>query len=303
MKKYNVQLASLVLFFAIFAPGVAVGMKELPGEDIFTPKFMGYGEDFPSLPPDVRRIIANKTLELMLDDAQDDPEVLMELGSGQQSLSEKVARYITSIFRQTHKTPVIDFIILLIENGADPNTKNSAGNTVLRLLIMNFVSTLERIPKIDFSIGGDALEEWGNETRPHNHLGGFQFYLNALKVKIELLAKLKINLNEKINGETAAHIVIRSACELGYIVSSMEYGGKESLFNTGGLITRVRGFDKMWAFIFELKKLGMDFTTIKDNNERTACEFGRAFEEENRIGDYNREQLRKFCSAESSWRW
>ena len=47
MKKYNVQLASLVLFFAIFAPGVAVGMKELPGEDIFTGIYGRRGRRFP----------------------------------------------------------------------------------------------------------------------------------------------------------------------------------------------------------------------------------------------------------------
>ncbi len=55
MKKYSVQLASLVLFFAIFAPGIAIGMEK----------------EIPSLPPDVRKIIANKTLRVILDEAEE----------------------------------------------------------------------------------------------------------------------------------------------------------------------------------------------------------------------------------------
>jgi len=61
MKKYSVQFTSLVLFFAIFASGMAIGMEKLP-----------------PLPSDVTKVIAAQTLQVLLDELQDLNELHMQ---------------------------------------------------------------------------------------------------------------------------------------------------------------------------------------------------------------------------------
>jgi len=224
MKKYSVRLASLVLFSAIFAPGMAIGETDLP-----------------SLPSDVKKIIANKTLRLILDEAEDNPGILMEPQiSLSRSIKDIFASYSFLFGLFTDTTPLIDSIIFLIESGADPNTKSYKGNTVLHLLM--------------------------NEPN---------FASMVVKGKLGYLIKLKLNLNEKnADGETAASMLMK-------------------------LVLYERR-SQLWDFIFWLKDLGLDFTTIKVKprgfeREATACEIGQRFIKKYNRGSYDIEMLNKLC--------
>src|SRR5437868_660753 len=73
MKKYNVQLAILVLFSALFAPGGVIGMDPTSLYEL-----RRTGKEVPSLPSDVQKIIASKMLRVILDEAEDKPEMLLE---------------------------------------------------------------------------------------------------------------------------------------------------------------------------------------------------------------------------------
>jgi len=218
--KNSVRLASLVLFLAIFAPGVVLGMKELPEQE---PQILGE-ETLPQLPPDVRRIIANKTLRLILDEAEDKPEMLME---PQKNWSGTVLKLISSLtighafyqkFLSTHgRTHLIDFVILLIENGADPTIKNYKGDTVLDLLFAGFVQ----------KVSGPRFQKIQQEEVRTD----YENYIEALKLKIDLLSKRKALYNENV-----PNLLIMVA-----------------LNHDLGPIT--------WSFFYWLKKsLGMDFT-------------------------------------------
>jgi hypothetical protein len=192
MKKYSVQLANLALFFAMIAPGVAIGMENDLSDWVLVDK----EQRLPSLPPDIRKVIANKTLRLILDEADDKPEILMGLQTDlSESFIKSIAWTLTPSFMIEHpKTPVIDTVIYLIVNGANPNTKNYKSRTVFHLLTLGF---MEKLAKYDEGAVGVDYEYFAKD------------YLVNLKLKIKLLVGLKVNLNEKsLTGMTTAYTLI-----------------------------------------------------------------------------------------------
>lgn len=268
MKKYSVQLASLVLFFALFASGAVVGMeKELP-------ESKRGGEILPELLSDVKNFIATKTLRVMLDEAEDNPAMLMEVSKEKKKkitnemLNEskiwKVFGLGTSLESATRP---IDMIIFLIENGADPNTKNYKGHTVLSLLIRCF---------IDEDIRMIAPEHFNKNV-------------DFLRSKLKLLTKRNVNFNQIWAADdysrTIAHVILKHVLSVVNTLSNnwSNYYSQENLKTT-------------WSFIFLLKELGVDFTTIKDANGYTACELGQLYSQAYKIDDYSKKQLNILCS-------
>ncbi len=237
MKKYSVQLASLVLFFAIFASGMVIGMEKKVPDDIseqeaawlrtvgIRPEILwAKKEDVPQLPADVQKVIWTKVLRLVLDDIQDNPQLLMsrEKLEGFRGL---LANYVTGESLEWYKSPDnIDFIIKLIMAGADPNTKNYKGNNVLHLLIAGLPTSSELTKE----------------------------FFDALKLKIYLLTRYKININAQ-NGakNTIAHELMKLYVKEDYLSSD--------LYNLIGF----------------LNILGLDMTSIKNDDQQTPIELGQ----------------------------
>lgn len=170
MKKYHAQLVSLMLFFGMLTSGIAIGMEK----------------ELPELPQDVKTIIANKTLRLILDEAEKNPQLLIsrEKLAG---FRRMLAQYVTGKSLEKYASANnIDFIItLIVANGADPNTKSYNCNTVLHLLVA-------------------ALEKNSLDKE----------YLAALESKIKLLINYGLNINAQNNmGNTVAHDVIKAYLE------------------------------------------------------------------------------------------
>ena len=184
---YRIKLASLALFFAIFASGVAVGMEIPSGLGGMAEEQENWlhteGREvlegsMPSLPSDVKKLILTQLLRLVLDEAEDNPSMLMS--------REKLnffmgilAKYVTGGALESYtSTNNIDFIIKLIAAGADPNVKSYKGNTVLHLLM--------------------PLEGMKDTER------------EFLLMKIKILLKYGLNLNAKNGaGNTVAHEFIQ----------------------------------------------------------------------------------------------
>ncbi|HJZ23304.1 MAG TPA: hypothetical protein VJ201_02515 [Candidatus Babeliales bacterium] len=365
MKKYSVQLVNLVLFSAIFAPGIAVGMNYAkvyvqnnlmtalqigdkiiePGEvqflddstnpylfaqvyrkgdsptssdnknveykeqlekmylhpgasllvtidrsiwsptwtytwewvnasDLEEKRHKTLSEKTTSLPFDVKKIIANNALRLILREASYNPEILLKK---QWRATESVTEAFTSITtpevegkRVIEKAPLIDTVILLIENGADPNTK-IYGNTVLHLLMCHFMKNTEMTLEEIIASSFFALFD-------------FKKNLNTLKIKIELLAKHKVNINEASGITTPAHKLIWFVLK-----TTGPYKGINS-------IEVIELFDSMWTFLSWLKELGMDFTTIKNHTGVTACEYGWDLINSLMLGRYQQDKLNELCS-------
>lgn len=166
MKKYSILLLSLVLFSVIFASGVAIGMEK----------------ELPVLPSDVKTIIANNVLRLILDEAEDNPQLLLSREK-LEGFKRLFVQYITGASLEKYASANnIDFIITLIAaNGADPNTKNYNGNTVLHLLIA-------------------ALQK--------NSLDKEDLAVLESKIKLLMQQGLKINAQNK-EGNTVAHDLIK----------------------------------------------------------------------------------------------
>jgi hypothetical protein len=280
MKKL-IKIAVLILFFLT---GIAVGMKELPELEPYDPEAVSI---FPS---DIKKIIAQKTLRLILDEAEENPEILFDK---QWHESKSMMEAITSVFiGLKEKAPVIDMIILLIENGAEPNTKNYKGNNVLHLLITDFGKRTRKIQNLEkkestisralylITYGKDDYSEANAYlATPQGENFYYSNYLNALKAKIKFLSQHKINLNaENDRGVTAAHMLIL----LALIGDS---------------------FDSMWSFIGWLKELGLDFTTVKTYvkdlgvpDSITACEFGQILiERQQGLGHYKQNKFNELC--------
>jgi hypothetical protein len=244
MMKYSVQLASLVLFFATFASGVAIGMEK----------------ELPSLPQDVKKIIANKTLRVILDEAQDDPTMLLEKQwRGPKSIMEAIYSFGWS----QEKAPLIDTVLLLIQNGADVNTKNYEGNTILHLLlsaihisgIIPEARTLTEMltKRVEFSIARDRK---------------LDSIMDMVQPKIEaLIAKYKININAQNNkGNTIAHDIVNFIVKDELDILSKNWSSAENWFlrNNRALI--------LMLWLSNPFKGGLDFRTIKNHNGKTACE-------------------------------
>ena len=275
MKKLSINFAGLVLFLVTFAPGMVVGMKELPEL-----KSRVLGEYTPSLPQDVKKIIASKTLRVILDEAQDDPGMLMKVSINERERWLRRTNELNdnptfwNVFFESEPKPdirPIDMIILLIENGADPKTKNYMGNTVFSLLMNYFV----------------------NMAIPWVHDGVFRDNVGELGSTLKLLARRKVNFNQILDDEdstTAAFKVLMRVLVSAHYIRSKRltcYSLKENLKTA-------------WSFIFLLKDLGVDFTTIKDAiHGKTACEMGQEFSEEAIIDDYSKKQLNILCSPPS----
>lgn len=258
MKKNNVWLMSLVLFFAISASNAVISMEEeLPKKES------------PKLLPEIQKIIANKALRVILDAAEYELDL--------------------------QKAVPIDInkAILLIQNGANPNTKSYKGNTIVHLLIKGLSDKI---------YGWETYDKYGERVseidRPSKaDLEEFNIYLNKLKVLFKQLDGFKMNLNAKMNnGVTAAFELID------LVFTPHTYNYPQTFF------------DNMWNFIFWLQQLGMDFTTVKaevtsvygQTDTFTACEYGQYYITEQGGPDYIREpgseekyeeaKLKKLCS-------
>jgi len=95
-----------------------------------------------NLPDDVLKLISNKLLILILDEVEDSSELLSR---GKMGYMDTFINIFINKRPQYHKSSNnIDFIIKLIRAkniGADPNMKNYKGNTILYLLINEFLGT------------------------------------------------------------------------------------------------------------------------------------------------------------------
>lgn len=252
MKKNNVQLASLILFSALFAPGVVVGMdptslyelrrtgKELPER---APQILSGEKPFDELPPDTRKIIANYTLRLILNEADNNSEMLMQ--KKEKSLSF-MQMWELGPFARHFTMPIIDFVILLIENGANPNIKSNQGNTVLHFLMGGL------LVKVAY---------WQSSADENLDLEFETFhYVKNLMLKIELLMRHAINVNEQDNnGNTIAHGWIQARLSTPF------------LLRKGSL---VQSKEYMVEYTSYLMSKGVDFTTIKNFEGLTPCQLG-----------------------------
>ncbi len=226
------------------------------------------------LPLDVKKIIANNALRLILDEATNKPEILLRK---QWRAPKGVIEMTTSLrgMLGIEKAPLIDMIILLIENGADPNTKNYNGQTVVHLLIKDLVLNTER-----------QLNEASAKDRDLSDFTlEYKEKLNTLKVKLELLAKHKVNLNIMVNGFFVAHDLIMFALKALRFHSI--YWGEERFRELS---------DSTWAFLSWLKELGMDFTTVKNHTGVTACEYGWNLIKNLLFKKYQQDKLNELCS-------
>ena len=240
MKKLNIKFVGLVLFFVTFASGAAIGMEELPELEPYIPEELL----IPSLPPDVKKIIASTTLRVILDDLEDIDKRKKE---GWLSMFVKDPRTPNTFedriwrrYRGERETvsTVMDMIMVLIENGADPNIKNYEGNTALHLIFKDIVHFYKIAP----------VEKQGFLERGYAHKLTTEDIMRLLGVqsKIQFLVKHNIDVNATNNeGDTAAHTLLRNAPDINREV--------------------------LWSFTQFLKSVGADMT-IKNNAGLTPCE-------------------------------
>jgi len=291
MKINSVQLASLVLFLVSFTSGMAMEDWHLV-------------ENLPSLPSDVKKVIATKTLRLILDEAEDHPEQLMEPSD---RLEDSFKSYITPKFLGGYpKTPLIDTIIFLMVNGADPNTKNYNGHTTFHLLMFEFLENL---------IG---IDSWHTGLLIVNPVKDFLEHVENLALKIKLLQKLGINLNEKFQ---LPHILRNwpSVWNRNHsFFAREEVFGK---FNVGGPVDKGemtmayallfsllpifgRQFrygiipESIWSFLALLRDLGMNFNE-KLGFKRSPCEWIQDFisKHKDKIDQDDVNQFNEFCGS------
>jgi ankyrin repeat protein len=115
MNTYCVRLASVMLFFVTFVSSLVIGMEK----------------EVSFLPRDIQVVIADKTLRVILDEAEDNPELLM---APQWRAPKKIMEMTVPFSIKQETGSVNDMVILLIENGANPNTKNYKGKTIAHIL-------------------------------------------------------------------------------------------------------------------------------------------------------------------------
>jgi hypothetical protein len=188
---------SFVLFFISFSSGIAVGMltdvypvgsniAEKEAQWLRTvgirPEIIG-SKDVPRLPADVQSVIFTKVVRLILDEAEDNPALLLSREEPENILN-RLGRYVTGAPLEWYTSANnIDFIIKLIITGANPNTKSYKGNTILHLLIAN-------LP-----------HRWGTINDQ---------YIEPIALKIKLLFRYGININaQNASGNTIAHELIK----------------------------------------------------------------------------------------------
>jgi hypothetical protein len=263
------KLVKIALVMLFFLTGIAVGMKELPELEPYDP------EAIPTLPSDVKKIIAQKALRVILDEVEDNPLMFIEKQwRGPKSIMEAIYSFGWS----QEKALLIDTVILLIQNGANPNTKNYKGNTILHLLISTLCTavltpleakakTIEEANSIHDRI--QQLESITNIALPGSWSPIVEFYIkrddqldaiaDIVQPRIEfLLVKYGLNINAKNNdGDTIAHHIVQC------IVQSKPIDSDHTWF-----ISQNRGH----LFVAMLYGNGLDFKTIKNNNGKTACE-------------------------------
>lgn len=241
MKKYSVPLVSLVLFSALFASGVVAAMEKELRERV--PQILSGEKPFDELPPDIRRTIANYTLQLILNEADNNSEMLMQKKEKSLSLMQM---WEFGPFVRHFTMPIIDFVILLIENGADPNTKSNQGNTVLHFLMGGLLA---------------KVAYWESSEDENLDLEFETFhYVKNLMFKIELLMRHAINVNEQDNnGNTIAHGWIQARLSTPFLLR------KGSLVQSKSYMVEYTNY---------LMSKGVDFTTIKNSEGLTPCQLG-----------------------------
>lgn len=266
MNKYRVKVATLMLFFTIFAPNLISSMeKELPEEE---PRKIGYDlelmgrtgtTDIPYLPVDVQKLIANKALRVILDRLQDNPTLLVKPykevreTTGLTGLFEKfwLGEYET-------KKPLIDAVMLLIQNGVDPNMKNYEGNTALHLFLAALYATASK----------STLEDKGWSTSKSDFISQKWNELDSiakiLLPRIKFLVKdYSANINAQNHlGNTIAHDMANFLVK--NIINDLHQNSASNL-SAGWFL------EENNLFMLDLLKMGLDFKTIKNNNGETAC--------------------------------
>lgn len=266
MNEYKTKLTSLILFLTIFAHGILISMeKELPEEE---PRTIGYGPqlmghtgtaDTPYLPADVQKIIANKTLRVILDRLQDNPTLLIK--------PYKEVRESTGISGALEKLwygefegkkPLIDAVMLLIYNRADSNTKNYEGNTALHLFLEALYAIASK----------STLEDKGWSTSKSNFISEKWNELDSIaKVLLPRIKFLVKNYGANINaqnnlGNTIAHDMAN------FLVKNIT---NDHLKNSESNLSAGWFLEENNSFMLDLLEMGLDFKTIKNNNGETAC--------------------------------
>lgn len=211
------------------------------------------------LPTDILRIISNKFLRLILDEIEDDN--CLSLKRARSVMDNLYNKYINKRPQYYESSNNIDFIIKLIRAkniGADPNTKNYKGNTILYLLNNEFLGT--------------------------DYLGTEDSEYQILLDKINLLHKYGSNGQIKNReGNTIAHLLIFNYITQGrwenrelnmiHFLQSLDMSIDNTKNNIGytaydlGCITIDSKFDSYTAFSYQLKldKLLFREREIKNN--------------------------------------
>ena len=186
------------------------------------------------LPTDILKIISNKLLRLILDEVEEDGKLLLIGKMG--SMDTFINIFITKRPQYYESSNNIDFIIKLIRAkniGADPNTKNYKGNTILYLLIseslrIDYLGTEDSeyqilLDKINL------LHKYGSDSKIKNHEGNTISHLlisnwinenysgNCKPNTIEFLQNLGMNINEVENNEG------KTAYEVGKMLIDSKY--------------------------------------------------------------------------------
>jgi len=171
-----------------------------------------------NLPDDVLKIISNKLLRLILDDVEDSSELLSR---GKMGYMDTFINIFIDKRPQYHESSNnIDFIIKLIRAkniGADPNTKNYKGKTILYLLIKEFLITdylgiedseyqllLDKINLLHKYYSNSQIKNHEGNTIAHLLISNWvnENYSGSYEIDIiEFLQNLGMNINEVKNNE------------------------------------------------------------------------------------------------------